>query len=829
MFRIIIYYSLFILSSPNFFRRTNNENIFPFCYSLNSLNPKNNEDIQIFCSGDKCFGILNSNKTNLYSNVTVLCNQLYCIITKNTNDLSVKGECYNIQECENCFEIILSCIKNNCIGGTIQYIYENNNNNESNESNEDNKNQNESNNKDNNEEEKLPQNFLNNTIIIIQCLKNICNRREIKDRKDIINKDNDNELYCENKKCCFEINDGETDEEIKEKEKENEKIKEKEKEKENENEKENEKEKEKEKENEKKRKKIIIIIIVSCSWLFFAIICIILICNCEVLSFHCQCEITSILIIFFIIFFSPFFFIYALIIIFCKNERYSNNSKSSLRRKITGDKLEFCRDERDSESSSSYLRRKITSNKLKENEKKDLSENERKFFVNNDELKGIKKTNKKKLDEIKDIEEKKRIIIQTHSEFCEIEKIDNEFYLVNKEEIKIAFLLCQSLKLFSKDIIIYTFNIAQVNLFKERFKNDLSFIKIVLLNENCTNFTLADYIIISYIESEISENSKKKYYNFKANLYTRNFYTKKFSNDILEKYTRKKLYLICNDEYLKKSIEDTNIKSNINIEESIKGKIRGSNLESPIAKAYKEIQAPIINREYISNDYNICFLIDNTGSMGSWINVIKDICKKLFEEIVKKFNKYKFYFGCVLYADKISVVTDKNYIINFTQNVEVFKSKLEEIELQNGGDVAEDWATAFQIALEELNWGSGIKLIFHIADAPHHGKIFNIDKKDDKFLDEEDDINGKNLIKLIKRCSDRNIKITGISIDNVCSFKVFKEEYEKVNGAKYEIIEVNGMELIKGNEYINKKVIDIIEKSVNENKADENEINIIYD
>ena len=296
----------------------------------------------------------------------------------------------------------------------------------------------------------------------------------------------------------------------------------------------------------------------------------------------------------------------------------------------------------------------------------------------------------------------------------------------------------------------------------------------------------------------------------------------------MEKYTRKKLYLICNDEYLKKSIEDTNIKSNINIEESIKGKIKGNNLESPIAKAYKEIQAPIINREYISNDYNICFLIDNTGSMGSWISVIKDICKKLFEEIVKKFNKYKFYFGCVLYADKISVVTDKNYIINFTQNAEVFKSKLEEIELQNGGDVAEDWATAFQIALEELNWGSGIKLIFHIADAPHHGKIFNIDKKDDKFLDEIDDINGKNLIKLIKRCSDRNIKITGISIDNVCSFKVFKEEYEKVNGAKYEIIEVNGMELIKGNEYINKKVIDIIEKSVNENKADENEINIIY-
>ena len=115
--------------------------------------------------------------------------------------------------------------------------------------------------------------------------------------------------------------------------------------------------------------------------------------------------------------------------------------------------------------------------------------------------------------------------------------------------------------------------------------------------------------------------------------------------------------------------------------------------------------------------------------------------------------------------------------------------------------------------------GNGTKLIFHIADAPHHGKIFNTDKKDDKYLDEEDDINGKNLIKLIKKCSERNIKITGISIDNVCSFKVFQEEYKKVNGPKYEIIEVNGEELIKDNDYINKKVLDIIEKSVNENKA----------
>ena len=77
----------------------------------------------------------------------------------------------------------------------------------------------------------------------------------------------------------------------------------------------------------------------------------------------------------------------------------------------------------------------------------------------------------------------------------------------------------------------------------ERFKNELSFVKIILLNEDCTNFETADYIIISYIDSEISEESKNKYYNFKSNLNSRNFYTEKFTKRILETYTKKNYIL----------------------------------------------------------------------------------------------------------------------------------------------------------------------------------------------------------------------------------------------------------------------------------------------
>ena len=50
---------------------------------------------------------------------------------------------------------------------------------------------------------------------------------------------------------------------------------------------------------------------------------------------------------------------------------------------------------------------------------------------------------KSKIKEIEDVEEKKCVIIQKHSEFCDIEKIEDKLYLVNREEIKLYFILCQ--------------------------------------------------------------------------------------------------------------------------------------------------------------------------------------------------------------------------------------------------------------------------------------------------------------------------------------------------------------------------------------------------
>ena len=408
----------------------------------------------------------------------------------------------------------------------------------------------------------------------------------------------------------------------------------------------------------------------------------------------------------------------------------------------------------------------------------------------------------------------KSVIIQTHSKCSDIEKINNESYLVNREEIKISFFLYQSLKLISNSIIIYTFNMVQANLLKERFKAETN-LKIIVLNENCSNFEKADYIIINYIDSPISEGSKNESPSFNSTLNSKKYYNEEFFNEILENYAQSMLYIISNDEYL-----DENGSLSINNTSYNSSECNKINIKSKIKK-YKEIQVPYISRDIVSDEYNVCFIIDNTGSMSSMIDGIKGICHNLFVEIVKQFAKYRFYFGCVFYADEPSCPSDKNFKIDFTNNESEFKSQLEAIKGQDGDDVAEDWVGGFQMALDELNWGNGTKLIIHIADAPQHGKIFNTDKIYDNFLNEENDIHGQNLIKLIKNLSERNIKITGVSINNVCSFKVFKEEYEKVIGPQYEIIEVKDNELIGGNDSVLKeKLLDIITKSINVNKSE---------
>ena len=94
----------------------------------------------------------------------------------------------------------------------------------------------------------------------------------------------------------------------------------------------------------------------------------------------------------------------------------------------------------------------------------------------------------------------------------------------------------------------------------------------------------------------------------------------------------------------------------------------------------------------------------------------------------------------------------------------------------------EDWAGAFKLANEKINWRNGIKVIIHLADAGAHGKEFTLS---DKYPEES-----AKLKEELLKCYKKKIKIFGyiITEDARNSFNQSQNFYRS-NGGSYEICE----------------------------------------
>lgn len=108
------------------------------------------------------------------------------------------------------------------------------------------------------------------------------------------------------------------------------------------------------------------------------------------------------------------------------------------------------------------------------------------------------------------------------------------------------------------------------------------------------------------------------------------------------------------------------------------------------------------------------------------------------------------------------------------------------IGVSGGGDFPEVQVGGYNLAINEINWGNGIRLIIHIGDAPVHGS---------EWCGYDDLHNKENpkLYKLIQRCVEKNIKIIGFIIGRdyytkKC-FENFQSEYIKRKGMLYKIFE----------------------------------------
>jgi len=108
-----------------------------------------------------------------------------------------------------------------------------------------------------------------------------------------------------------------------------------------------------------------------------------------------------------------------------------------------------------------------------------------------------------------------------------------------------------------------------------------------------------------------------------------------------------------------------------------------------------------------------------------------------------------------------------------TSDIKDLEKKISQVHVSGGGggDGAEDWAGGYELALKNMNWRNGIKLIIHICDDGAHGEQFT---PKDPFFEE-----GEKLISEIKECVEQNINIIGFKIGKAPekSFEKIKEIY----------------------------------------------------
>ena len=85
-----------------------------------------------------------------------------------------------------------------------------------------------------------------------------------------------------------------------------------------------------------------------------------------------------------------------------------------------------------------------------------------------------------------------------------------------------------------------------------------------------------------------------------------------------------------------------------------------------------------------------------------------------------------------------------------TSDIKNLENKISKVYVSGGGgDGAEDWTGGYVLALNNMNWRKGIKLIIHICDDDDHGQQFT---PGDPFFTE-----GEKLISEIKECVNKNI------------------------------------------------------------------------
>jgi hypothetical protein len=182
-----------------------------------------------------------------------------------------------------------------------------------------------------------------------------------------------------------------------------------------------------------------------------------------------------------------------------------------------------------------------------------------------------------------------------------------------------------------------------------------------------------------------------------------------------------------------------------------------------------------------SGPFDVLYLVDATGSMGGTIQSAKQQCVLISQELARVLPQIQFQFGAIFYRDPVDSPGDRHDTFWLTNSITTLQSQIGTVSATGGGDGPEDWVGAYRLALDNINWRSGQRLIIHLADAPAHAQYYcgSINHEEEQ----------PKLAPLIQRCAGQGIKIVGMPIGSgpQLSFDRCKAIYDSAKGPMYQM------------------------------------------
>ena len=188
-----------------------------------------------------------------------------------------------------------------------------------------------------------------------------------------------------------------------------------------------------------------------------------------------------------------------------------------------------------------------------------------------------------------------------------------------------------------------------------------------------------------------------------------------------------------------------------------------------IEEIKEEVQKPmklvmvVLGDQINTVTLDLLFIMDITESMQDLLEETRDSIKYILDKIKRDSPGIDVRFAYEGYRDFADLKEgQKYYTIDFETDLDLFKSKLDEITCIGGGDDAEDVAGGLNAGLN-MNWRSNARYAVLIADAPGHGSQYHTNEVQDDY--ESGDPNGLVLEDIMEKYVDNNINLCLTRID----------------------------------------------------------------